>query len=140
MTYNLQPSYPDVSELTTNDKAISVIYGRVSGTGAIVPIQIDAGGALSTSAGIPPSANSFFSDQSVTALTGSYVSQSFGFTSLSINVANDDSVQTIQFSFDGSTLHGVVLPGEAISMDWRAHSSIWLKAVGTPGNYRVWSY
>lgn len=50
--YNLQPSYPNVSVLTTNDKAISVMYGRVPITGEIVPLLVDATGALATSS--PP--------------------------------------------------------------------------------------
>jgi len=49
--YNLQPSYPDVSALTTNDKAISVVYGRVPVTGVLVPLQVDASGALVTTGG-----------------------------------------------------------------------------------------
>src|ERR1035437_5685480 len=51
MTYNLQPSYPNVSVLTTNDKAIAVMYGRVPGTGEIVPILVDGTGALTTAGG-----------------------------------------------------------------------------------------
>src|ERR1035437_5377793 len=45
MTYNLQPSYATVSELTTNDKAISVMYGRMA-DGTIVPIRVDSSGAV----------------------------------------------------------------------------------------------
>ena len=48
MTYNLQPSYPDVSVLTTQDKAISVMYGRYS-DGTLIPLLVDAIGALKTS-------------------------------------------------------------------------------------------
>lgn len=147
MTYNLQTSYPDVSQLTTNDKAISVVYGRVPGTGAIIPILIDGTGALSVSGGggggggssVAPSSNSFYIDQA-TPLTGAYVHHLFGFTSVNISVANDDSTQVIQFSFDGATLHGTVLPEEDLSMDWRGQPGIWIKATGTPGNYRIWSY
>ena len=47
MTYNLQPSYPNVSVLTTNDKAISVMYGRMA-DGTLVPIRVDSSGAIAT--------------------------------------------------------------------------------------------
>lgn len=50
MTYNLQPSYPNVSVLTTNDKAISVMYGRYI-DGTIIPILIDGTGAIAMSSG-----------------------------------------------------------------------------------------
>jgi hypothetical protein len=145
MTYNLQTSYPDVSVLTTNDKAISVIYGRAP-DGDIIPIQIDNSGVVATSGGgggggsTPPSSNSFYIDQSAGALTGTYTHYVFGFTSVSISVTNDDPSQIVQFSFDGTHLHGTVLPEEAISMDWRGQPGIWIKATGTPGNYRLWSY
>ena len=48
MTYNLQLSYPNVSALTTSDKAIAVLYGRVA-DGTLVPILVDAVGAIKTS-------------------------------------------------------------------------------------------
>lgn len=50
MTYNLQPSYPNVSVLTTNDKAISVMYGRAI-DGTIIPIRMDNTGAISLATG-----------------------------------------------------------------------------------------
>src|ERR1035437_4970752 len=49
MTYNLQPSYPNVSVLTTNDKAISVMYGRTA-DGTLVPIRVDSSGAFAVAA------------------------------------------------------------------------------------------
>lgn len=52
MTYNLQPSYPNVSELTTQDKAISVVYGRRSSDGELVPVAIDDTGRILLGSGI----------------------------------------------------------------------------------------
>jgi len=49
MTYNLKPLYDTVSELTTNDKSLSTIYGRRASDGAIVPISIDDTGHLQLS-------------------------------------------------------------------------------------------
>jgi len=50
MTYNLKPSYPNVSVLTTNDKAISVLYGRYT-DGTLIPILIDSSGTVATASG-----------------------------------------------------------------------------------------
>ena len=52
MTYNLKPSYNTVSELITNDKALSVIYGRLAADGSLLPINIDAQGNLMLSGSI----------------------------------------------------------------------------------------
>jgi len=94
---------------------------------------------------VTPSANAFYIDNTVAALTTSFVQRSFGFTSISITVANDDTKDTLIYSFNGVNTHGRLRPGEGFSMDNRAHSSIWLKKVDgipTPGSglYRSWSY
>src|SRR5260221_6582493 len=116
MTYNLQPSYSDVSELTTSDKAIVVLYGRFA-DGTIIPVQVNSSGVLATSGGgggggISPSANAFFADQTNVVLTGTFTSQSFAVISLSISLFNDDPSQVIEFSFNGTTIHGRVKVGE----------------------------
>ena len=145
MTYNLQPSYSDVSELTTSDKAIVVLYGRFA-DGTIIPVQVNSSGVLATSGGgggggISPSANAFFADQTNVVLTGTFTSQSFGFISLSISLFNDDPSQVIEFSFNGTTIHGRVKVGEALAMDYRAQSQIYLRTVsGSSALYRVSSY
>ena len=50
MTYNLQPSYPNVSVLVTSDKAISVMYGRYI-DGTLIPILVDSSGTIAMASG-----------------------------------------------------------------------------------------
>ncbi len=85
------------------------------------------------------STNSFYIDNTVTGLTGSFVASSFGFTSKSITIINDSSA-TIDFSFNGVATHGKLKSFESAVMDNRAQTQIYLKS-SVPGSaYRVWSY
>ena len=52
MSYNLQPSYNNVDELETRDKAINVLYGRRASDGTLLPISIDDNGHLVIGTGI----------------------------------------------------------------------------------------
>lgn len=90
-------------------------------------------------ASVNGSRNSFYTDNTVTALTTSFVQQAFGFMSKSITVIND-SVNTVDFSFDGVNVHGKLRNGEATTMDHRAQSSIWLRSNIAGSAYRTWSY
>lgn len=85
------------------------------------------------------STNSFYVDDTITPLTTSFASSSFGFTSKSITVIND-SVNVIDFSFDGVNVHGKLRNGEATTMDHRAQTGIYLRSNIAGSNYRVWSY
>lgn len=85
------------------------------------------------------SRNSFYLDDAVVALTTSFVSNPFGFTSKSITVIND-STETLTFSFDGVNTHGKLKSFESAIMDQRAQTGIWLKSSLAGSAYRVWSY
>ena len=85
------------------------------------------------------STNSFYVDNTITALTTLFALSSFGFTSKSITVIND-SINVIDFSFDGVNVHGKLRNGEATTMDHRAQTGIYLKSNIAGSNYRAWSY
>lgn len=83
----------------------------------------------------------FYSDQSITALTSSFVFFPFGHQSCVFTLANDDedgSTNVVIMSFDGNGVGGQILANEEITWDNTKANGLWLKAVGTP-NYRLFS-
>lgn len=117
-----------------------ILYG-VSPDSKVVPIKVDDTGALSSagSGGAPTgSTNSFFTDQTGVVLGASFTGITFGFTSFNITLANDDTTEVIEFSFNGTNIHGRVLVSEEISMDYRTQPKIYLRTVsGNAANYRL---
>jgi len=51
MAYNLKPSYVNIDEIDSRDKALTVLYGRRS-DGALIPINIDNNGNIVIGTGI----------------------------------------------------------------------------------------
>ena len=86
------------------------------------------------------STNRYFQDQSGTALTGSFAAQSFGFPSFSILVVNDDAARYIEYSFDGTDVHGRLHAGESRTMDFRRQRRIWLRGESGGESYRLEVY
>ena len=99
-----------------------------AGTGALV--VVDRG-----------SSDSFYEDQVGTAIGVAYTNLGpFGCTSTSITVIND-SADTLEYSFDGASVHGRLGPFEATTMDRRAQPTIHLRTSNAAvSNYRVWSW
>jgi len=85
------------------------------------------------------STNRYFQDQSGAALTGSFVSQSFGFSSFSISIVND-AAGYIEYSFDGTEVHGRLHAGESRVMDFRRQRRIWLRGESGGESYRLEVY
>jgi len=61
------------------------------------------------------------------------------FISQSIMFSNDGAAD-IQFSFDGTNLHGRVKGGEALQQDFRRAKRIYLKTTGAPVAIRFWAW
>ena len=117
MTYNLQPSYPNVSVLTTNDKAISVMYGRVPITGEIVPILVDATGAVTTSGG-----------GGITSLTGDVTASGSGAVSATV-----EAIQGVVVS--GTAASGKVLTATSpTAATWQAPTGSTIVPILSTGN------
>lgn len=112
------------------------IKDPVAATEANVVVSAGQPNALATK--ITGSTNSFFQDQVGLALTGAFQDTLFGFTSFSISLVNDDPAITIEYSFNGVTVHGRLAPGESNTMDFRAQPGIWLK--GSAAAYRLMAY
>lgn len=87
------------------------------------------------------SVNAFFADNTTDAVSNSWVSLPFGFSSFSMTVINDDVTLDLYISFDGVNTHLKLKPGDGQTMDYRRQSGIWLQssAVG-PIEYRAWAY
>jgi hypothetical protein len=64
---------------------------------------------------------------------------SFGFTSISVTILNTDTV-AIDFSFDGSTVHGTIDPSElkSISLDV-AQTKVYFKSSGGSHTVKYWA-
>lgn len=70
--------------------------------------------------------------------TASYVESTFGFTSYRILVVND-SDNSIDMSFDGSTLHGTILGGGMHEFAG-SHTSIFVKSAAGSDAFRIWAW
>jgi len=87
------------------------------------------------------STNKYFEDQSGTALTTSFAKQEFGFSSFSIFIANDQtSTGYIEYSFDGTNVHGRLKATEKKTMDFRRQREIWLRGESGGESYRLEVY
>jgi hypothetical protein len=86
------------------------------------------------------SKHGWFSDAVVRALTNSFGEFDFGFTSFSITVINDGQSDWIEYSFDGQSANGRVLPGESRKMDFCRHESVWLRGESGGQDYRLEVY
>jgi len=73
-------------------------------------------------------------------LTNLYVEQSFGEHISTINLTNDSTTDTVQFSFDGATLAGEVKPGESLRLNVDQKTSVYVKGTAGGDVLRIWSY
>ena len=73
-------------------------------------------------------------------LTNLYVEQTFGEHISTINLTNDSTTDTAQFSFDGATLAGEVRPGESLKLNVDQKYSIYVKGTAGGDTLRIWSY
>ena len=73
-------------------------------------------------------------------LTNLYVEQTFGERISTINLTNDSTTDTAQYSFDGATLAGEVKPGESLRLTVNQKSSIYVKGTAGGDILRIWSY
>lgn len=81
----------------------------------------------------------FYRDQSITALTTSFVKNRFGFMSDELTLSNDETSgsNSVIFSFDGVNTHGTLKPGQSINWPNADRTEIWLKyGTGAPA-YRL---
>ena len=89
--------------------------------------------------------SNFFGKYAITSTafsTASNASWNFMSVGIALMVESDDSSNVVQYSFDGSTVHGdmtPLMPSEAIIFDNRVNSKIWFRraTAGTAVTVRV---
>jgi hypothetical protein len=86
------------------------------------------------------SKHGWFSDDTARALTGSFGEFDFGFASFSITIFNDAETGWVEYSFDGLSANGRVMPGETRKMDFCRHESVWLRGENGAESYRLEVY
>jgi len=86
------------------------------------------------------SKHGWFSDNGVRTLTAVFGEFEFGFASFSITLCNDAESGLIEYSFDGQTVHGRVMPGEIRKMDFCRHGVVWLRGQSGAEPYRLEVY
>ena len=74
------------------------------------------------------------------ASTNLYVEKVFGGTVHSLTIQNTHASDPVQFSFDGSTLHGDLSAGESITVNVGAATSVYLKSTAGTATIRVWAW
>jgi len=81
----------------------------------------------------------FYSDQTITALTSSFVPFAYPFISRVITIINDETSGTnsVAFSFDGLNLHGTLSPGQSVTWDVTTGKILWLKYINGAPAYKL---
>jgi len=97
---------------------------------------------MSIIAGIQVSANAYFKNQAGTALTTEFVEQDFDFHSVCIIIANDATGKYIEYSFDGTSVHGRIEDSDDQPkiMMLRYQKSIYLRGESGGEAYRLEVY
>jgi len=62
-----------------------------------------------------------------------------GFKAANVIIINDDGINDIEFSWDGSNTHGHVIPGEPLNLGDVEFEEIWIKGTESP-SFRIWAY
>jgi len=93
----------------------------------------------SLSGAVGPNDLGFYSDQSITALTSSFVAFPYNFVARIITIANDDTSGTnkVVFSFDGVNVHGTLGFSQAVTWDVPTGNVIFLKYTNGAPAYRL---
>lgn len=109
----------------------------VSGTGSNAQKTVNG---LQTAGAVGQGANAIYKDQSITALTSSYVYVNFHFHANNLTLINDETTgnKTISLSWDGVNTHGVLTAGQSLGWDLQTTvTGIWLKYINAAPNYRL---
>ncbi len=127
-----------ISGTGTLSGGIDGLNVTVSGTGSTA--QKTVNGATMTGA-VGPNDLSFYVDNTITALTASFVYFTFNNVMRNFNVYNDETSgsKSVIFSFDGTNVSGQILPTENVNLFDINTSGVFLKyGVGAP-IYRVFA-
>lgn len=119
--------------------AFTALYGSaISGTGSTAQKTVNA--ATMTGA-VGPNDLSFYVDNTITALTSSFVYFTFNNVMRNFNVYNDETTgsKSVIFSFDGTNVAGQILPTENAQLFDINQSGVFLKYGSGAPAYRVFA-
>jgi hypothetical protein len=117
--------------------AFTALY-TASGSGATAVRTVDP--SLGGQSGLSyPGTYGFYTDQTLTTLTTTYQYLSFGNVMLDITINNDDATGTnkLSWSWDGTNVHGMLGPTQALSYDIADKSGIYVKFVNGSPAFRI---
>lgn len=117
------------------------IYGEYDGT--VLPIKVDSAGNLITTASItlpPGSTNWFYTSSDIISLTTTFQQFSFNFTARALVIINDSDTNYIEFSFDGTNVHGKLKSHEVFMFDGISRDLIYLRGQAGGEGFRLWSW
>ena len=83
------------------------------------------------------SANKYYKNQALTALTTAYQPFALGFTSKDTIVINDSDTNYIEVSFDGTNTHWKLLDGEGFDFAKNSITTIYLRGQAGGESYRL---
>lgn len=88
---------------------------------------------------VAPNTLGYYTDQSLTPLTGSFQTLYFQFNAKWMLLANDDTAGTnkVVWSWDGINNHGILAPGQAVTIDTLNANVIYLKDQNGAPAYRL---
>lgn len=88
---------------------------------------------------VAPNTLGFYTDQSITALTGSFQTLYFQFNAKWMLLANDDTSGTnkVVWSWDGINNHGIIGPGQSMTIDTLNANVIFIKNQNGAPAYRL---
>jgi hypothetical protein len=103
------------------------------------PGTVTTGVSSAMTGAVAPNTLGFFLDEGVSALTSSFVYYPFALRFLTIVISNDDPSGTnrLVFSWDGVNNHGILDPGESVTLDKANQAAIFLKYINGAPAYRV---
>jgi hypothetical protein len=73
-------------------------------------------------------------------MTNLYVEYSFGGNVNNITITNDSSSDTVQVSYDGTTLEGDLKHGETMTFNVQSKTSVYLKGDAGGDDIRIWGW
>ena len=89
---------------------------------------------------IAGSRESKFIDDTGLTLTTGFQAQLFGLNATSIIISNDDTAGYIEYSWNGSDVHGKLLAGETLILTRISQEDIHLRGQAGGESYRVWAW
>ena len=81
----------------------------------------------------------FISDLDLTLTTG-FQSRAFGFNATSIIISNDHATNYIEYSWNGTDVHGKLFKGETLFLSRISRSNIYLRGQAGGEEFRVWAW